>query len=154
MLLGFPLDYQTDFYINQAVSEFGLLSVWHNHRGNKYRVLVKVWLVHPKFVPKSFVMRQLVGARNSWTFPVYLLCSNDWNAHIHPTPPPDEDPEPDNRNPHPFYGNFMTAEQIFQQQVANWLQQNGANVPIHNHGPNNHNNHRSEERRVGKECRL
>ena len=113
MFLGFPLDYQTNFYINRAVDDFGLLSVWQNPRGNKFRVLLKVWIVHPKFVPKSFVMRQLGGARHRWTVPVYFLRSNDWNAHIHDVPPPEEDPEPENRDPHPFYGNILTAEQIF-----------------------------------------
>ena len=101
MFLGFPLDYQTSFYINRAVCDFGQLVVWHNPRGNKYNVLVKVTLVHPKFVPKSLIIRQLGGARNLWAVPVYLLRSADWNAHIHHIPPHEEDPEPENGEPHP-----------------------------------------------------
>ena len=36
--------------------------------------------------------------------------------------------------PIPFYGEILTAEQLFQQQVAIWLQQNGlhANHPANN----------------------
>ena len=65
---------------------------------------------------------------------MYMLRSSDWNAHIHDVPPPDEDPEPEDGNPHPFYGEILTAEQLFQQQVAFWLQQNGfhANHPANN----------------------
>ena len=87
MFLGFPLDYQTNFYMNRAVEDFGLLLTWHNPRGNLFRVSLKVWLVHPKFVPKSFVIRQLGGARRIWTVPIYMLRSSDWNAHIHDVPP-------------------------------------------------------------------
>jgi hypothetical protein len=61
LFLGFPLDYQTMQYITDVVKDFGLLDFWHNPRGNDKFVLVKVWLVHPKFVPKSFVMHQLGG---------------------------------------------------------------------------------------------
>jgi hypothetical protein len=93
----------------------------------------------PKFVPKSLVMHQLGGARRSWTIPVIMLRSADWNAHIHDVPPPPEDPAPANGNPHPMYGPEITAEQLFQQQLAQWLQQNmqfGGNQ-----GGNNHNVH-------------
>jgi hypothetical protein len=63
--LGFPLDYQTPAYINSAVEDYGLLSIWHDPRGNKKYVLVKVWIVDPKFVPKSLVIHQLGGDRKS-----------------------------------------------------------------------------------------
>jgi hypothetical protein len=121
---GFPLDYQTYYYVNGAVEDFGQLSIWHNPRGNKKFVLVKAWIVDPKFVPKSLVMHQLGGARRSWTVPVIMLRSADWNAHIHDVPPPPEDPAPANGNPHPMHGPEITAEQLFQQHFANWLQQN------------------------------
>jgi hypothetical protein len=124
LFLGFPADYQTSFYINKAMDDFGLLSLWHRPREHLKYVLVKVAVTHPKFIPKSLIITQLGGARNSWTVPVYILRSSDWNAHVHDLPPPDEDPEPTNRNPHPFYGLEQSAEQIYQQQLTAWLQQN------------------------------
>ena len=66
-----------------------------------------------------------------------MLRSSDWNAHIHDVPPPLEDPEPQDGNPHPLYGVDVTAEQLFQNQLAAWLQQN-AN---HNAQFNNNGNH-------------
>ena len=112
--LGFPLDYQNSFYVNKAVEDFGLLSVWHRPRDNNHSVLAKVWLVHPKFVSKSLVMRQLGGARHCWSVPVFMLRSSDWNARLPEVPSPGEDPEPENGNPHPLYGPDVTAEQIYQ----------------------------------------
>ena len=83
-------------------------------------VLAKVWLVHTKFVPKSLVVTQLGGARHTWSVPVFMLRSVDWNAHVHDLSPPPEDPEPDNGNPHPLFGPDVTAEQIYQGQLAAW----------------------------------
>jgi hypothetical protein len=110
LFLGFPLDYQTEFHINNAVRDFGEMSIWHNPRGNKKFVLVKVWIVDPKFVPRSLVMHQLGGARRSWTVPVFILRNATWTAHIHDVPPPPEDPAPANGNPHPMHGPEVTAE--------------------------------------------
>ena len=53
------MDYQTSAHINKAVDDFGLLSVWHRPRENTQLVLARVWLVDPKFVPKSLVVTQL-----------------------------------------------------------------------------------------------
>ena len=61
LFIGFPLDYQTRQYTSKAVVDFGLLSVWHQPRANTQYVLARVWLVHPKFVPKSMVVTQLGG---------------------------------------------------------------------------------------------
>jgi hypothetical protein len=118
LLLGFPLDYQTTSHICSAVEDFGLLSIWDNPRGNNKFVLVKVHIVHPKFVPKTIVVHELGGSRFSWSVPVIMLRSSDWNAHVHDVPP-QEDPPSD--NPHPMYGADYTAEQLFQQQLAGWL---------------------------------
>jgi hypothetical protein len=82
LLLGFPLDYQTTSYISSAVEDFGLLVVWDNPRGNNKFVLVKVHIVHPKYVPKTLVVHELGGARHSWSVPVIMLRSSDWNAHF------------------------------------------------------------------------
>jgi hypothetical protein len=77
-----------------------------------------VHIVHPKFVPKTIVVHELGGSRFSWSVPVIMLRSSDWNAHVHDVPP-QEDPPSD--NPHPMYGADYTAEQLFQQQLAGWL---------------------------------
>jgi hypothetical protein len=114
LYLGFPLDYQTEFHINNAVRDFGEMSIWHNPRGNKKFVLLKAWIVDPKFVPRILVMHQLGGARRSWTVPVFLLRNAAWTAHIHDVLPPPEDPAPANGNPHPMHGPEVTAEQLFQ----------------------------------------
>jgi hypothetical protein len=135
LLLGFPLDYQTTSYISSVVEDFGLLHVWDNPRGNNKFVLVKVHIVHPKFMPKSIVIHELGGARHSWAVPVIMLRSADWNAHIHDVPPPPEDPPSD--DPHPLFGEDVTAEQLYQQQLAGWLQNNQGFV-AHGHGQHQH----------------
>jgi hypothetical protein len=147
LYLGFPLDYQTTEYIQNAVKDFGLLTIWQNPRGNKKFVLVKAWIVDPKFVPKSLVMHQLGGARHSWTVPVIMLRSVDWNAHEAYVPPPPEDPAPDNGNPHPLYGHDLTAEQLYQQQLALWWQQNGAAGQHNQHGhhPQGHHHQHGQQ---------
>jgi hypothetical protein len=130
LFLAFPLDYQTTYYVERVVEDYGLLSIWHNPRGNKRDVLLKVKIVDPKKLPKTFVMHQLGGARQSWIVPVIMLRTFDWNAHMHDLPPPPEDHAPRDGNPHPLYGPDLIAEQIYQQQLAAWFQQNGA--PGHN----------------------
>jgi hypothetical protein len=135
LYLGFPLDYQTAQYIHSAVEDFGLLSIWDNPRGNKKFVLVKAWIVDPKFVPKSLVMHQLGGARRCWTVPVIMLRHSNWNAHEAYVPPPPAEPEPGNGDPHPLYGPDVTVEQIYQHQLALWWQQN------QNFAPGGHQQH-------------
>jgi hypothetical protein len=122
LFLGFPLDYQSSYYVSRACDDFGLLSEWYQPRANKKFVLVKVQIVDPKFVPKSLVIQQLGGPRRSWGIPVIMLRSADWNAHHDHIPPPPEDPAPDNGNPHPLHGVEVTAEQIYQNQLNIWLQ--------------------------------
>ncbi|KAE8781192.1 hypothetical protein D1007_45592 [Hordeum vulgare] len=41
-------------------------------------------------------------------------------------PPAGEEPPPPNGNPHPQFGRELTAEQLYQQEVHNWLVQNAA----------------------------
>ena len=55
-----------------------------------------------------------------------MLRSSDWNAHLPEVPPAGEDPPPDNGIPHPLYGDELTAEQLYQMQVNNWIEQQGA----------------------------
>ena len=77
MMVLFPLDYQTDYYVNKVVSLFGGLVLWHNPRRNKVRVLVKVLIKEDRLVPYSVVMTrvaQFIGtASRSWSFPVFIL---------------------------------------------------------------------------------
>jgi hypothetical protein len=89
-------------------------------------------------------MHQLGGARHSWTVPVIMLRSVDWNAHEAYVPPPPEDPAPDNGNPHPLYGHDLTAEQLYQQQLALWWQQNGAAGQHNQHGHHPHGHHHQQ----------
>jgi hypothetical protein len=42
LMLNFPLDYQTNYYVNKAVSLFGRLDLCHNPRADMTKVLVKV----------------------------------------------------------------------------------------------------------------
>ena len=125
MFLNFPLDYQSEYWVEKAVSLFGKLIVWHNPTSSHARVLVKVWVMSNALIPKSLVLRQFGGQRYSWTVPVYPLRSDEWNAHIHEIPLDSEDPPPADGNPHPMFGPHVTAEQRFQQRVELWLQQNG-----------------------------
>ena len=126
LYIGFPYDYQTQHYMHKSVDKFGQLVEWHNPRGDRRFVLLKVRVIHLKFVPKSLVMRQLGGARQSWTVAVTMLRSSDWNAHIPDVPPATEDPAPEDGLPHPLYGDNLTAEQIYQMQLHNWIAQNAA----------------------------
>jgi hypothetical protein len=139
MFLNFPLDYQTDYWIEKAVALFGQLLVWHSvnqNHDNHARVLVKVWLMSDALVPRSFVMRQMGGHRRSWTVPVYLLRSDQWTAHMHDVPVDVEDPPPANGNPHPFHGPHVTTEHRFQQRLQIWLQQNGIFTGVNGGGAN------------------
>ncbi|KAK1683784.1 hypothetical protein QYE76_044632 [Lolium multiflorum] len=89
------------------------------------RMLVKVWVTSDALVPKSIVLRQMGGHRNSWTVPVYLLRPAAWTPHMHDVPADSEDQPPADGNPHPIYGPHVTTETRFQQRLQTWLQQNG-----------------------------
>jgi hypothetical protein len=64
-----------------------------------------------------------------------MLRSADWNAHIHDVPPPPEDPP--SEDPHPLFGEDITVEQLYQQQLAGWLQ-NNQGFAGHGQGQNQH----------------
>ena len=83
-------------------------------------------MIHLKYVPKSLVLCQLGGARQSWTVAVTMLRSSDWNAHIPDVPPATKDPPPKDGIPHPLHGDNLTAEQLYQMQLHNWIAQNVA----------------------------
>src|SRR4051812_805862 len=58
VLLAFPLDYQTDYYVNKAVSSFGRLSLWQSPGSNYARVLVRVLVTSFRDVPYSIVVKR------------------------------------------------------------------------------------------------
>ena len=57
---------------------------------------------------------------------ITILRSNDWNALLPEVLPVGEEPPPPDGNPHPQFGPELTTEQLYQQQVHNWLVQNAA----------------------------
>src|SRR4051812_33844155 len=59
LFLAFPMDYQTDHYINKAVSCFAKLDLWHRRGHNKERVLVCVLISDLAQVPHSLVVRRV-----------------------------------------------------------------------------------------------
>ena len=82
-------------------------------------MLIKARVIHLRLVPKSLVIRQLGGARQSWTVAVTILRSSDWNAHLPEVPPAGEDPPPQDGIPNPLHGDGLNAEQMYQQQLHN-----------------------------------
>lgn len=124
LYIGFPHDYQTYHYTHRSVDRFGNLLHWFNPRGDRKFVLIKAKVINLRLVPKIFVMRQLGGDRFCWTICVTMLKSSDWNAHLPEVPPADEDPPLADGIPHPLYGEGLTAEQLYQMQLNNWMAQN------------------------------
>ena len=126
LYVGYPYDYQTQHYIHKSVDSFGTLLEWHNPRGDRRLVLLKARVIHLRLVPKSAIMRQIGGARHCWTVAVTMLRSSNWNAHLPEVQPPGEDPPTEDGVPHPLFGEGLTAEQIYQAQLHNWMAQNVA----------------------------
>jgi hypothetical protein len=129
LMLNFPLDYQTNYYVNKAVSLFGRLELWHNPRADMTRVLVKVLIKSVRLVPYSLIVTRaanifgLLG--RSWSVPVYVL----HGRNVNPDVVGNEDPVPPmNASPHPYTLPFLNAaqQQHFEMQV--WQQQN-ADIP-------------------------
>lgn len=110
LFLCFPLDYQNEEYITQAVNQFGTVVTWTNNENFKSRVLLKCLVLHISRIPISVVVCKpaVAGAGGqSWTVPVFILNSKN-NDHI----PEDEDPVPDDGNPHPFPGANLNQHQL------------------------------------------
>jgi hypothetical protein len=124
MFLAFPLDYQTEHYVNKGVSCFGKLILWHNPGVRKSRVLVRVMINDIRLVPRSLLVKRigvLGGVGRSWTVPVYILDGR----HTNPTLVSTEEPAPAmNASPHPYELPFHTIAQQHNLQVQMWMQQN------------------------------
>jgi hypothetical protein len=125
MFLMFPLDFQTTYYVNKAVSLFGKLLLWPNPRVNKVRVLVKVLIKELRLVPFSLLMAQagnFFGSEGgSWSIPVYIL---DGRA-VAPEAVGNEEPVPPmNVTPHPYELPFLNDLQQHHLNLQIWNQQN------------------------------
>ena len=73
MYIGFPDDYQTDFYLQHSVDDYGRLVSWNNPNIDRRVVLIKFQVIHMRLIPKSIVVRQLGGDRACWTAAVFIL---------------------------------------------------------------------------------
>ena len=63
MYIGFPDDYQTDFYLQRSMDDYGRLVTWNSPNVDRSIVLIKVKVIHMRLIPKSIVIRQLGGDR-------------------------------------------------------------------------------------------
>ena len=122
--------------MHKSIDSFGALVDWNNPRGDRRLVLVKVRVIQLRLVPKRLVVRQIGGARQCWMVVVTMLRSNDWNAHLPEVPPAGEDPPPPDGIPHPLHGEGLNAEQLYQQQLHNWMAQNAVADAAANEGEN------------------
>ena len=124
LLLGFPLDYQTEHYIIKAVSCFGRLILWHRPGFKKSRVLVRVLINEVALCPFSLVIKRFTdisGLGKSWTVPVYIL---DGFPPV-PAAVGNEDPVPPmGASPHPTQLPFLTLMQQAVHDQMIWQQQN------------------------------
>jgi hypothetical protein len=123
MMLSFPLDYQTDHYVNKAVSLFGKLLIWHRPRVKKSCVLVKVFINEVALVPRSLVVKRisvLGGIGRSWTVPIYILNGRYTNSLLVST---EEDAPPLNASPHSYSLPYLTVAQQHHLEVQAWQQQ-------------------------------
>ena len=111
LFLAFSMDYQTDHYINKAVSCFGKLDLWHRPGQNKERFLVRVLISNIAQVPHSLVVKHsgtLQGMGRSWSVLVYVLNGRD----IIPCLVGNEDDAPPmNASQHPYKLPYLSAAQ-------------------------------------------
>ena len=120
LFLAFPMDYQTDHYINKAVSTFAKMDLWHRPGHNKERVLVRVIISDLALVPHSLIVRRSSMVPNlghSWTVPVYILNGRHTIPHLAGT---EEQPPPMNALPHPFQLPYLTAAQHWEFDQQQW----------------------------------
>ncbi|KAJ1266166.1 hypothetical protein BS78_08G130200 [Paspalum vaginatum] len=100
MLMGFPLDYWEQDYLDQAFCHFGHVLKWENDKTHLSRLIVKARVIDLESVPQFLVFSDADAFRGeSWTVQCYVLQDTLLGGL-----PPDEDPAPDApMNPHaPF----------------------------------------------------
>ena len=120
MLLGFPLNYQTEHYIIKAVSCFGRCMYWHRPGHRKSRLLVRVLINELDLVPFSLVVKRFTdisGLGTSWTVPVYVLNGRNPSQGLVGD---EEAPPPLGASPHPEHLPFLNAMQQQQHEAQVW----------------------------------
>lgn len=73
MLLGLPLDYWEEVYIDMVVGPFGKMLSWHNDSDNKTYLMIKARLVDRESVPHFVVFTDTEAMGDSWTTQVEVL---------------------------------------------------------------------------------
>ncbi|KAE8786673.1 hypothetical protein D1007_39493 [Hordeum vulgare] len=120
MLLGFPLNYQTEHYIIKVVSWFDCCMFWHRRGFKKSRVLVRILVNELALVPYSLLIKRFAvisGMGQSWTIPVYVLNGKDAS---HVVLGNEDDVPPMGASPHPDQPHFLTAMQQAQHDAQVW----------------------------------
>lgn len=74
MLIGFPLDYWSISYIQDAIKSFGKLLVWEKDLNNLSRIIIKARVLDLDQVPKSTQITDGDGfLSESWTVPCEII---------------------------------------------------------------------------------
>ncbi|KAM0843325.1 hypothetical protein ACQ4PT_057782 [Festuca glaucescens] len=125
LMLNFPLDYQTNYYVNKAISLFGKLELWHNPRLDMTRVLVKVLIKSLRLVPFSLVVTRAANLfgmlGRSWSVPVYVLHGRTVNPQVIGN---EDLAPPMNASPHPYSLPYLNLVQQHAHDMQVWQQQN------------------------------
>ncbi|KAM0890836.1 hypothetical protein ACQ4PT_026776 [Festuca glaucescens] len=125
LMLNFPLDYQTNYYVNKAVSLFGKIELWHNPRLDMTRVLVKVLIKSLRLVPFSLVVtrgaNQFGVLGRSWSVPIYVLHGRTVNPQLIGN---EDQVPPMNASPHPYTLPYLNLAQQHAHDMQLWQQQN------------------------------
>ncbi|KAM0852902.1 hypothetical protein ACQ4PT_051454 [Festuca glaucescens] len=125
LMLNFPLDYQTNYYVNKAVSLFGKLELWYNPRLDMTRVLVKVLIKSLRLVPYSLIVTRAANQfgvlGRSWSVPVYVLHGRSVNPQLIGN---EDEVPPMNASPHPYTLPFLNVAQQHAHEMQIWQQQN------------------------------
>lgn len=134
MLLGFPLDYWEEDYIETAIASFGRLTYWEEDRRNMFRVIIRAQVTDLEDVPQFIVFTNNAGMQGlSWTIRCEILQQDLLGAL-----PADEDLVPVGNNieglePFNFFGfgQFYDMPQLMnnqsellynQEEWGQWLQ--------------------------------
>ncbi|KAJ1277065.1 hypothetical protein BS78_05G265400 [Paspalum vaginatum] len=91
MLMGFPLDYWEQDYLDQAFSPFGHVLKWENDRSRLARLIVKARVIDLESAPQFLIISDADAFQGeSWTVQCEIIQNNLLGGL-----PPDEDPMPD-----------------------------------------------------------
>ena len=104
MLLGFPVDYWEQEYLDNAVCSFGRVVSWEKDFSKLARLIVKARVLDLESVPQFLILSDAEGFHGeSWTVQCEII-QNDLLGGM----PPDEDPlpddQPDPNAPFDFFG--------------------------------------------------